>query len=69
MAPIQIMSVVGSAVPSSLRQQVLFACWYLLVPAGTCCAPVNPSVARLPVAAAPRPWPAARSTIPWSPVP
>ncbi|CRI56945.1 hypothetical protein [Pseudomonas sp. CCOS 191] len=30
MAPIQIMSVVGSAVPSSLRQQGLLACWYLL---------------------------------------
>ncbi|UPF06441.1 hypothetical protein MXB02_12740 [Pseudomonas mosselii] len=30
MAPIQIMSVVGSAVPGSLRQQGLLACWYLL---------------------------------------
>jgi len=30
MAPIQIMSVVGSAVPNSLRQQGLLACWYLL---------------------------------------
>ncbi|MEE1887355.1 hypothetical protein [Pseudomonas carassii] len=30
MAPIQIMSVVGSAVPSSLRQQGLLACWYLM---------------------------------------
>lgn len=30
MAPIQIRSVVGSAVPSSLRQQGLLACWYLL---------------------------------------
>ncbi|MDR2308305.1 MAG: hypothetical protein LBE53_14080 [Paucimonas sp.] len=31
MAPnIQIMSVVGSAVPASLRQQGLLACWYLM---------------------------------------
>ncbi|MDH1631633.1 hypothetical protein [Pseudomonas mosselii] len=30
MAPIQIMSVVGSAVPGNLRQQGLLACWYLL---------------------------------------
>lgn len=30
MAPIQIMSVVGSAVPASLREQGLLACWYLL---------------------------------------
>ncbi|WP_194788822.1 hypothetical protein [Pseudomonas sp. UFMG81] len=30
MAPIQIMSVVGSAVPASLREQGLLACWYLM---------------------------------------
>ncbi|AHD14127.1 MULTISPECIES: hypothetical protein [Pseudomonas] len=30
MATIQIMSVVGSAVPASLRQQGLLACWYLV---------------------------------------
>ncbi|MGX1022502.1 hypothetical protein AB7M33_005178 [Pseudomonas sp. Y3 TE3536] len=30
MATIQIMSVVGSAVPPSLRQQGLLACWYLV---------------------------------------
>ncbi|CAK15975.1 hypothetical protein P5705_10640 [Pseudomonas entomophila] len=30
MAPIQIMSVVGSAVPNNLRQQGLLACWYLM---------------------------------------
>ncbi|MNO92784.1 hypothetical protein D3C76_843670 [compost metagenome] len=29
MATIQIMSVVGSAVPTSLREQGLLACWYL----------------------------------------
>ena len=30
MATIQIMSVVGSAVPASLREQGLLACWYLV---------------------------------------
>ena len=30
MATIQIMSVVGSAVPYSLRTQGLLACWYLM---------------------------------------
>lgn len=30
MASIQIMSVVGSAVPRELRQQGLLACWYLM---------------------------------------
>lgn len=30
MAPIQIMSVIGSAVPAALREQGLLACWYLL---------------------------------------
>ena len=30
MATIQIMSVVGSAVPVSLREQGLLACWYLM---------------------------------------
>ncbi|MBA6057841.1 MULTISPECIES: hypothetical protein [Pseudomonas] len=30
MATIQIMSVVGSAVPVSLREQGLLACWYLV---------------------------------------
>lgn len=30
MAPIQIMSVIGSAVPNSLREQGLLACWYLM---------------------------------------
>ncbi|WP_449433731.1 hypothetical protein [Pseudomonas putida] len=30
MAPIQIMSVVGSAVPASLRKQGLLVCWYLV---------------------------------------
>ena len=30
MATIQIMSVVGSAVPASLREQDLLACWYLV---------------------------------------
>ncbi|AGZ35836.1 hypothetical protein C4Q28_11420 [Pseudomonas sp. SWI6] len=30
MATIQIMSVVGSAVPSALREQGLLACWYLV---------------------------------------
>lgn len=30
MATIQIMSVVGSAVPPSLRQQGQLACWYLV---------------------------------------
>lgn len=30
MATIQIMSVVGSAVPPSLREQGLLACWYLM---------------------------------------
>ncbi|WP_028634413.1 hypothetical protein [Pseudomonas parafulva] len=30
MATIQIMSVVGSAVPTSLREQGLLACWYLM---------------------------------------
>ena len=29
MATIQIMSVIGSAVPASLREQGLLACWYL----------------------------------------
>ena len=30
MATIQIMSVVGTAVPVTLRQQGLLACWYLV---------------------------------------
>lgn len=30
MATIQIMSVIGSAVPSTLRKQGLLACWYLV---------------------------------------
>ncbi|MBK5006201.1 hypothetical protein [Pseudomonas sp. S32] len=30
MATIQIMSVVGSAVPTPLREQGLLACWYLI---------------------------------------
>lgn len=30
MAPIQIMSVIGSAVPASLRAQGQLACWYLM---------------------------------------
>ncbi|MFJ4349035.1 hypothetical protein [Pseudomonas sp. NPDC089401] len=30
MATIQIMSVVGSAVPTTLREQGLLACWYLM---------------------------------------
>ncbi|MES3710520.1 hypothetical protein A3L25_018280 [Pseudomonas putida] len=30
MATIQIMSVVGSAVPTPLREQGLLACWYLV---------------------------------------
>ncbi|CAM4109781.1 hypothetical protein CCOS865_02695 [Pseudomonas reidholzensis] len=30
MATIQIMSVIGSAVPTSLRDQGLLACWYLM---------------------------------------
>lgn len=30
MATIQIMSVVGSAVPTLLREQGLLACWYLM---------------------------------------
>ncbi|MDM3886521.1 hypothetical protein QSV36_13100 [Pseudomonas sp. BCRC 81390] len=30
MATIQIMSVVGSAVPAALREQGLLACWYLV---------------------------------------
>ena len=30
MATIQIMSVVGSAVPTPLREQGLLACWYLM---------------------------------------
>lgn len=30
MASVQIMSVVGSAVPRELRQQGLLACWYLM---------------------------------------
>ncbi|MNG83393.1 hypothetical protein D3C76_557540 [compost metagenome] len=30
MATFQIMSVVGSAVPSSLREQGVLACWYLM---------------------------------------
>lgn len=30
MAIIQIMSVVGSAVPTRLREQGLLACWYLM---------------------------------------
>ena len=30
MATIQIMSVVGSAVPTSQREQGLLACWYLV---------------------------------------
>ncbi|MGF6393450.1 hypothetical protein [Pseudomonas plecoglossicida] len=30
MATIQIMSVIGSAVPSALRKQGLLACWYLV---------------------------------------
>ncbi|MBF8729800.1 MAG: hypothetical protein LBJ33_10035 [Pseudomonas putida] len=29
MATIQIMSVIGSAVPATLREQGLLACWYL----------------------------------------
>jgi hypothetical protein len=30
MATIQIMSVIGSAVPTTLREQGLLACWYLV---------------------------------------
>ncbi|MEN5198818.1 hypothetical protein ABE525_06320 [Pseudomonas wadenswilerensis] len=30
MAPINIMSVIGSAVPTSLRELGLLACWYLV---------------------------------------
>ena len=30
MATIQIMSVIGSAVPSTLREKGLLACWYLM---------------------------------------
>ncbi|MBO9550046.1 hypothetical protein [Pseudomonas sp.] len=30
MATIQIMSVVGTAVPATLREQGLLACWYLV---------------------------------------
>ncbi|MGH8383506.1 hypothetical protein [Pseudomonas sp.] len=30
MAPISIMSVIGSAVPASLRELGLLACWYLV---------------------------------------
>lgn len=30
MAPINIMSVIGSAVPASLRELGLLACWYLV---------------------------------------
>ncbi|MEG0860719.1 MAG: hypothetical protein RSD81_17430 [Pseudomonas sp.] len=30
MAPINIMSVIGSAVPASLRASGLLACWYLV---------------------------------------
>jgi hypothetical protein len=30
MATIQIMSVIGSAVPTSLRKQGLLACWYVV---------------------------------------
>lgn len=30
MATIQIMSVIGTAVPSTLREQGLLACWYLV---------------------------------------
>ncbi|MNJ58425.1 hypothetical protein GPJ81_09715 [Pseudomonas alkylphenolica] len=30
MAPITIMSVIGSAVPASLRKSGLLACWYLV---------------------------------------
>lgn len=30
MATIQIMSVIGSAVPATLREQGLLACWYLI---------------------------------------
>ncbi|MFB4394205.1 MULTISPECIES: hypothetical protein [unclassified Pseudomonas] len=30
MATIQIMSVVGTAVPQALREQGLLACWYLM---------------------------------------
>ncbi|NIE77391.1 hypothetical protein F3J44_11875 [Pantoea sp. Tr-811] len=30
MATIQIMSVIGSAVPATLRKQGLLACWYLV---------------------------------------
>ncbi|MGJ7550069.1 hypothetical protein [Pseudomonas alloputida] len=30
MATIQIMSVVGTAVPAALREQGLLACWYLV---------------------------------------
>ncbi len=41
MAPIQIMSVVGSAVPSSLRQQGLLACWYLLCNGETISGPLT----------------------------
>ncbi|WDY56183.1 hypothetical protein [Pseudomonas sp. PSKL.D1] len=31
MATIQIMSVVGSAVPTTLREKGLLACWYLVL--------------------------------------
>ncbi|BBH46796.1 hypothetical protein [Pseudomonas sp. KU43P] len=31
MATIQIMSVIGSAVPTTLREQGLLACWYLVL--------------------------------------
>ena len=48
MTKVQIMSVVGSAVPANLRERGLLACWYLMQNGE----PVSGPVASLPAAQA-----------------
>ncbi|MGH8438718.1 MAG: hypothetical protein ACRERW_06625 [Pseudomonas sp.] len=41
MAPISIMSVIGSAVPTSLRELGLLACWYVVSDGEPLCGPLT----------------------------
>jgi hypothetical protein len=54
MAPIQIMSVIGSAVPASLRAQGQLACWYLVRNGEAISGPLTTRSSR--------PWPGSCST-------